>query len=150
MVVLRSPRLALVWLAVGLVLSPFLIGSAVTLDDFVIRLPAFTLVLIDAGLTLQAAFIYQVWVWPRQSELPLWAQFPFFRPMFSWIGALGYYVIAAWVLRAIIVAPDIPVTDKTAYMFLSGYAFIMVWKSAYLAAISRLAVMLDDRLPDAR
>lgn len=145
MVALRNPRLALVWLAIGLAFTPFLLGSEITVDDFSVRLPAFVLILIDAGLTLQAAYVYHASVWPCHRKLPLWAQFPFFRPMFAWIGAVGYYIIAAWVLHAIIVAPDAPVVDKTSYGFICGYALIMVWKSAYLAAVSRLAGMLNER-----
>lgn len=149
MVALRSPRFALVWFVIGLAFIPFGLGSQITADDFVVRIPAVLLVLIDAGMTLQAAWVYHASVWHHHDRLPLWARFPFFRPIFAWIGALGYYVIAAWVMRAVVIAPDLPVTDKTAYMFLAGYALIMVWKSAYLAAITRLAQVLDDRSSEA-
>lgn len=149
MVQVRNPRFAVVWLALGLAFIPFGLGTQITTDDFLIRIPAVLLVLIDAGLTLQAAFVYHMSVWPHAEHLPGWARFPFFRPLFAWIGALGYYVIAAWVMRAVVIAPDIPVTDKTAYMFLAGYALIMVWKSAYLAAISRLSQLLHERAAEA-
>lgn len=149
MVLLRSPRFAVVWLVLGLAIIPFGLGREITPDDFLVRLPAVLLVLIDAGLTLQAAFVYHMSVWPYAEQMPLWARFPFFRPAFAWIGALGYYVIAAWVLQAVVIAPDVAVTDKTAYMFLAGYALIMVWKSAYLAAVTRLSQLLHERASDA-
>lgn len=146
MVTVRNPNFAVLWLLIGLLFVPLGVGHEVTWEDLVIRLPAAIIVLVDAGLTLQSALLYHRWVWPHRQRVPSRWRFPFFRPAFAWLGALGYYLVAAWVIRAILLAPDMPIIDPhSTGLFIGGYLLIMVWKFAYLVAVGRLARVLDER-----
>lgn len=144
MIEVRRPRFMVVWLLFGAGFMAFEIAAGkLDYHDLAIRAPAALLILLDAGLTLQSAITYNQWIWPCREHVPKVYRLVFFKPSVLWAAAAGYYIIAFWVLIAIMAAPDAAV-PATAYLFLSGYALVAVWKIGFLMAADRLATVLSD------
>lgn len=143
MVHLRSSRFAVLWFCLGLLIIPFGLGHF-EITDLTVRVPAVVLLLLDAGVTLQFAVVYQRDVWPYRTRIKETIRCAMFDPVFAWIAALGYYFVAAWTVMAIVATPDGAVRKDIAFFFVSGYALIAVWKLVMLRFCAGVAREFDD------